>query len=145
MFAYSKNQLSEHASIILDNQISTVINRFQLSKELFHVWLQDEGTFQMKQPARELLHRLGSRRAQLISWRDMWAMVAQKGIRMYGESFSKSTDFNTWGASVLLRTQVPLIANDGDHHNSISGPRLLFFLPGLINSKKNETRKKWLL
>ncbi|XP_054280090.1 protein O-linked-mannose beta-1,2-N-acetylglucosaminyltransferase 1-like isoform X1 [Macrosteles quadrilineatus] len=72
--------------------------------------IKDEGTFQMKQPARELLHRLGSRRAQLISWRDMWAMVAQKGVRMYGESFSKSTDFNTWGASVLLRVQVPLVS-----------------------------------
>ncbi|XP_046683655.1 protein O-linked-mannose beta-1,2-N-acetylglucosaminyltransferase 1-like [Homalodisca vitripennis] len=72
--------------------------------------IKDEGTFQMKQPARELLHRLGSRRAQLISWRDMWAMVAQKAVRMYGESFSKSTDFNTWGASVLLRAQVPLVS-----------------------------------
>uniref|UniRef100_A0A1B6FTU3 Protein O-linked-mannose beta-1,2-N-acetylglucosaminyltransferase n=1 Tax=Cuerna arida TaxID=1464854 RepID=A0A1B6FTU3_9HEMI len=72
--------------------------------------IKDEGTFQMKQPARELLHRLGSRRAQLISWRDMWAMVSQKAVRMYGESFSKSTDFNTWGASVLLRAQVPLVS-----------------------------------
>lgn len=74
---------------------------------------QDEGTFQMKQPARELLQRLGSRRAQLISWRDMWAMVTQKAMRMYGESFSKSSDFNTWGASVLLRIQVPLVPVEG--------------------------------
>lgn len=71
--------------------------------------IKDEGTFQMKQPARDLLRRLGSRRAQVISWRDMWAMVTQKGSKMFGESYSKSTDFNTWGASVLLRAEVPLV------------------------------------
>uniref|UniRef100_A0A1B6DHI8 Protein O-linked-mannose beta-1,2-N-acetylglucosaminyltransferase n=2 Tax=Clastoptera arizonana TaxID=38151 RepID=A0A1B6DHI8_9HEMI len=71
--------------------------------------IKDEGTFQMKQPARDLLHRLGSHRAQMISWRDMWAMVTQKGAKMYGESYSKSKDFNTWGASVLLRVDVPLV------------------------------------
>lgn len=67
----------------------------------------------MKQPARDLLHRLGSRRAQMISWRDMWAMVTQKGAKMFGESYSKSKDFNTWGASVLLRVDVPLVSVEG--------------------------------
>jgi beta-1,2-N-acetylglucosaminyltransferase len=74
---------------------------------------QDEGTFQMKQPARDLLKRLGSKRAQVIGWRDMWAMVTQKGAKMFGESYSKSTDFNTWGAPVVLRTEVPLIPTEG--------------------------------
>lgn len=74
--------------------------------------IKDEGTFQMKQPARDLLRRLGSRKAQVISWRDMWAMVAQKGVKMFGESYSKSTDFNTWGASVLLRVEVPLVTGE---------------------------------
>ncbi|XP_021923735.1 protein O-linked-mannose beta-1,2-N-acetylglucosaminyltransferase 1-like isoform X2 [Zootermopsis nevadensis] len=71
--------------------------------------IKDEGTFQMKQPARDLLKRLGSKRAQVIGWRDMWAMVTQKGARMFGESYSKSTDFNTWGAPAVLRTEVPLV------------------------------------
>ncbi|KAJ9595636.1 hypothetical protein L9F63_013188 [Diploptera punctata] len=71
--------------------------------------IKDEGTFQMKQPARDLLKRLGSKRAQVIGWRDMWAMVTQKGAKMFGESYSKSTEFNTWGAPVVLRTEVPLI------------------------------------
>ena len=75
--------------------------------------LQDEGTFQMKQPARDLLKRLGSKRAQVIGWRDMWAMVTQKGAKMFGESYSKSTDFNTWGAPVVLRTEVPLVPIEG--------------------------------
>ncbi|XP_066996973.1 protein O-linked-mannose beta-1,2-N-acetylglucosaminyltransferase 1 [Anabrus simplex] len=71
--------------------------------------IKDEGTFQMKQPARDLLKRLGSKRAQVIGWRDMWAMVTQKGAKMFGESYSKSTEFNTWGAPVILRTEVPLV------------------------------------
>lgn len=33
----------------------------------------------MKQPARELLKRLGSKKAHVIGWRDMWAMATQKG------------------------------------------------------------------
>ncbi|PNF43588.1 Protein O-linked-mannose beta-1,2-N-acetylglucosaminyltransferase 1, partial [Cryptotermes secundus] len=71
--------------------------------------IKDEGTFQMKQPARDLLKRLGSKRAQIIGWRDMWAMLTQKGAKMFGESYSKSTEFNTWGAPVVLRTEIPLM------------------------------------
>lgn len=71
--------------------------------------IKDEGTFQMKQPARDLLKRLGSKRAQVIGWRDMWAMVTQKGSKMFGESYSKSTEFNTWGAPVVLRSEIPLV------------------------------------
>jgi len=67
----------------------------------------------MKQPARDLLKRLGSKRAQVIGWRDMWAMVTQKGAKMFGESYSKSTEFNTWGAPVVLRTEVPLVPVEG--------------------------------
>ncbi|XP_059490734.1 protein O-linked-mannose beta-1,2-N-acetylglucosaminyltransferase 1-like [Neocloeon triangulifer] len=71
--------------------------------------IKDEGTFQMKPPARDLLKRLGSRRSQVIGWRDMWAMVSKKGGKMFGESYSKSTEFNTWGAPVVLRVEVPLV------------------------------------
>ncbi|XP_049805744.1 protein O-linked-mannose beta-1,2-N-acetylglucosaminyltransferase 1-like isoform X1 [Schistocerca nitens] len=71
--------------------------------------IKDEGTFQMKQPARDLLRRLGSKRSQVIGWRDMWAMVTQKGSKMFGESYSKSTEFNTWGAPVMLHAEIPLV------------------------------------
>jgi beta-1,2-N-acetylglucosaminyltransferase len=63
----------------------------------------------MKPAAREVLKRLGSRRSQVIGWRDMWAMVAIKGGKMFGESYAKSTEFNTWGAPVILRVEVPLV------------------------------------
>jgi hypothetical protein len=77
------------------------------------IGFQDEGTFQMKQPARDLLKRLGSKRAQVIGWRDMWAMVTQKGAKMFGEAYSKSTEFDTWGAPVVLRTEIPLVPTEG--------------------------------
>lgn len=70
--------------------------------------VKDEGTFQMKQPSRDLLRRLGSKRAQTLSWRDMWGMVTVKKGKLFGESFSKSQNFNSWGAPVLLRAEVPL-------------------------------------
>ncbi len=85
----------------------------------------------MKQPARDLLRRLlGSRRAQTLAWRDMWAIVATKRGRkkkrnalndeehddlegkVYGESFSKSPGFSMWGSSVRLWAEVPLVSSD---------------------------------
>jgi hypothetical protein len=45
----------------------------------------------------------------------MWAMVTQKGAKMFGESYSKSTEFNTWGAPVVLRTEVPLVPVEGKY------------------------------
>ncbi|XP_013781473.2 protein O-linked-mannose beta-1,2-N-acetylglucosaminyltransferase 1-like [Limulus polyphemus] len=71
--------------------------------------IKDEGTFQMKQPARDLMKRLGSKKSHGIGWRDMWAMVTQKGGKIFGESYSKSPEFNSWGAPVLLRVEVPLV------------------------------------
>ena len=41
--------------------------------------IKDEGTFHLKQAARDMLKRLGSKRSQQIGWRDMWAFVTIKG------------------------------------------------------------------
>ena len=78
--------------------------------------IKDEGTFQMKQPARDLLKKLGSTKGQTIAWRDMWAMVCRKGGSSseqksinYGETYSKSPEFNSWGAPVYLKAEVPLV------------------------------------
>lgn len=32
---------------------------------------------------------------------------------MYGESYSKSPEFNAWGAPVLLQANVPLVPMEG--------------------------------
>ena len=78
--------------------------------------VKDEGTFHLKQAARDLLERLGSTRSHQISWRDMWAFVTLKGSNSMkeksqtalGESLSKSPDFSSWGQIVRLRAEVPL-------------------------------------
>lgn len=71
--------------------------------------IKDEGTFQMKPAARDLLKRLGSKRAAHLNWRDMWAMVTVKGGKLLGEVYSKSPEFNSWGAPVVLKVDLPLV------------------------------------
>lgn len=76
--------------------------------------IKDEGTFYMKQQAKDLLHKLGSTKSHLIGWRDMWAMICQKGTanlssKNYGEAYSKSPEFNYWGAPVSLKSSIPLV------------------------------------
>lgn len=74
---------------------------------------KDEGTFQLKGGGREALKRLGSTHAQDLAWRDMWALVASKGGRVYQEQVSRSPDFNTWATPVMLRAEVPLVPMEG--------------------------------
>ena len=77
--------------------------------------LQDEGTFQMKTTARDVLKRLGSSKANDLNWRDMWAFVTIKGGHVFGEQVAKSPDFNSWGNPILLRAEVPLVPVQGEH------------------------------
>ena len=42
---------------------------------------KDEGSFQLKQQARDLLMLLGSDKIASLGWRDMWAMITIKGGR----------------------------------------------------------------
>lgn len=34
--------------------------------------------------------------------------------KLYGENYSKSPEFNSWGAPVLLRVEVPLVPVEGN-------------------------------
>lgn len=68
----------------------------------------------MKRHARELLKKLGSQKSDILGWRDIWAMVTKKGNRPFGESFSKSSGFNSWGSPVLLKVEVPLVLLEGN-------------------------------
>lgn len=43
--------------------------------------VQDEGTFHLKDAAKNLLKGLGSQVAATLSWRDMWTLVVKKGGR----------------------------------------------------------------
>lgn len=80
--------------------------------------IKDEGTFQMKQAARELLRRLGSERSSTIGWRDMWTLVVRKGDgKSLGEAYAKSPEFNSWAAPVLLQATVALVPTEQSECN----------------------------
>ncbi|XP_017291285.1 protein O-linked-mannose beta-1,2-N-acetylglucosaminyltransferase 1 isoform X2 [Kryptolebias marmoratus] len=72
--------------------------------------IKDEGTFHLKDAARNLLKTLGSQASLSLSWRDMWTLVVKKGGQVYGERHSKSPALSSWGDPVLLKTEVQLTA-----------------------------------
>lgn len=43
------------------------------------VCFQDEGSFHLKDTAKNVLKSLGSQVAPFLSWRDMWTFVGKKG------------------------------------------------------------------
>ncbi|XP_047230715.1 protein O-linked-mannose beta-1,2-N-acetylglucosaminyltransferase 1 [Girardinichthys multiradiatus] len=72
--------------------------------------IKDEGTFHLKDAAKNLLKSLGSQASLNLSWRDMWTLVVKKGGPVCGEKHSKSPALSTWGDPVLLKTEVQLTA-----------------------------------
>ncbi|XP_067315943.1 protein O-linked-mannose beta-1,2-N-acetylglucosaminyltransferase 1 [Pseudorasbora parva] len=74
--------------------------------------VKDEGTFHLKDAAKNLLKGLGSQVAVTLGWRDMWTLVVKKGGQVYGEKHSKSPALSTWGDPVLLKTEVQLTASE---------------------------------
>uniref|UniRef100_A0A672ZUS0 Protein O-linked-mannose beta-1,2-N-acetylglucosaminyltransferase n=1 Tax=Sphaeramia orbicularis TaxID=375764 RepID=A0A672ZUS0_9TELE len=68
--------------------------------------IKDEGTFHLKDAAKNLLKSLGSQVSLSLSWRDMWTLVVKKGGQVYGEKHSKSPALSTCGDPVLLKTEV---------------------------------------
>uniref|UniRef100_A0A3P8Z165 Protein O-linked-mannose beta-1,2-N-acetylglucosaminyltransferase n=1 Tax=Esox lucius TaxID=8010 RepID=A0A3P8Z165_ESOLU len=74
--------------------------------------IKDEGTFHLKESAKNLLKGLGSQAGLNLSWRDMWTLVVKKGGQVYGEKHSKSPALSTWGDPVLLKTEVQLTASE---------------------------------
>ncbi|XP_072244941.1 protein O-linked-mannose beta-1,2-N-acetylglucosaminyltransferase 1 [Leuresthes tenuis] len=74
--------------------------------------IKDEGTFHLKDAAKNLLKTLGSQVSLNLSWRDMWTLVVKKGGQVYGEKHSKSPALSTWGDPVLLKTEVQLTASE---------------------------------
>ncbi|KAM4547769.1 protein O-linked-mannose beta-1,2-N-acetylglucosaminyltransferase 1 [Odontesthes bonariensis] len=74
--------------------------------------IKDEGTFHLKDAAKNLLKTLGSQVSLNLSWRDMWTLVVKKGGQVYGEKHCKSPALSTWGDPVLLKTEVQLTASE---------------------------------
>ena len=94
--------------------------------------IKDEGTFQLKKAARDLLTRMGSRWAQKLGWRDMWSMVVQKRLyskslsgsqsssTLLGENYSKSSDFNSWASPSILQVEIDLLPESDDDCHKFS-------------------------
>ncbi|KAK2161829.1 hypothetical protein NP493_1555g00009 [Ridgeia piscesae] len=70
--------------------------------------IKDEGSFQMKPPAREVLSQLGSDQAQTLGWRDTWVMITIKGGQKQGERHGSSPDLASWGTPVVLKADIVL-------------------------------------
>ncbi|XP_076440231.1 protein O-linked-mannose beta-1,2-N-acetylglucosaminyltransferase 1-like isoform X2 [Babylonia areolata] len=70
--------------------------------------IKDEGSFQLKQQAREFLKNLGSESISKLGWRDAWAFVTKKGGGKIAEGHNRSPNLATWGDKVLLEAQIPL-------------------------------------
>ncbi|NXY39158.1 PMGT1 acetylglucosaminyltransferase, partial [Pomatorhinus ruficollis] len=75
--------------------------------------IKDEGSFHLKETAKNVLKSLGSQVAPFLSWRDMWTFVGKKGGEVYGEKHAKSPALSTWGDPVLLKTEVHLTSVEG--------------------------------
>ena len=50
----------------------------------------------MKKPARQLLKDMGSEKAELLSWRDMWAMVTVKAGKCLFPTIMKLVVVNSY-------------------------------------------------
>uniref|UniRef100_A0A6I8RNW5 Protein O-linked-mannose beta-1,2-N-acetylglucosaminyltransferase n=1 Tax=Xenopus tropicalis TaxID=8364 RepID=A0A6I8RNW5_XENTR len=71
--------------------------------------IKDEGSFHLKDTAKNLLKSLGSQIAPSLGWRDMWTFVVKKGGKIFGEKHSKSPALSTWGDPILLKTDIQLV------------------------------------
>lgn len=72
--------------------------------------IKDEGSFQLKQPAKDILMLLGSDKIANLGWRDMWAMITIKGGHKIAESLSKSPDLASWGSPLTIKADIQLAA-----------------------------------
>ena len=77
--------------------------------------IKDEGSFQLRSGARDLLSRLGSKFAGSIGWRDMWAMVTVKGSgsSSVSEGYKQSGSFTDWSSPVQISAE--MILSPGHH------------------------------
>jgi hypothetical protein len=89
------------------------------------------------------LKRLGSKRAQVIGWRDMWAMVLVKKDKVFGEAMSKSPGDNfrsekahlTFDRMIATYSLIFYTFFKKCPFNKYVDPSLAFFISYLITSR----------
>ena len=73
---------------------------------------QDEGTYQLKKTARNLMNTLGSENFKNLNFRDMWAFVVHKRGSISAEGHRKAPNFDTWGEPLTIQALVTLQSQD---------------------------------
>ena len=81
----------------------------QLSLLIFR---QDEGTYQLKKTARNLMSTLGSENFKNLNFRDTWAFVVQKRGAISAEGHRKAPDFDSWAEPLTIQALVTLQSKD---------------------------------
>lgn len=74
--------------------------------------IRDEGTYQLKKTARNLMSTLGSENFKNLNFRDMWAFVVHKRGSVSAEGHRKATNFDTWGEPLTIQALVTLQSQD---------------------------------
>lgn len=74
--------------------------------------IRDEGTYQLKKTARNLMSALGSENCINLGFRDMWAFVVQKRGPVSAEGYRKSPNVNSWAEPLTIQALVTLKSED---------------------------------
>ncbi|CAH3198689.1 unnamed protein product, partial [Porites evermanni] len=74
--------------------------------------IRDEGTYQLKKTARNLMSTLGSENFKNINFRDTWAFVVQKRGPVSAEGHRKAPNFDSWGDPLTIQALVTLQSED---------------------------------
>ncbi|XP_019858766.1 PREDICTED: protein O-linked-mannose beta-1,2-N-acetylglucosaminyltransferase 1-like [Amphimedon queenslandica] len=75
----------------------------------------DEGTFSLKDQAKDAIEKLGSRLVKSLKWRYTWGFVTIKGDRTLAEDIGRSDSLGTWGPQLNMHVNVPVFNGEGTH------------------------------
>lgn len=73
----------------------------------------DEGTYNLKKTARNLMSTLGSENFGNLNFRDTWAFVVQKRGAVSAEGHRKAPNFDSWAEPLTIQALVTLQSEDG--------------------------------
>lgn len=74
--------------------------------------IRDEGTYQLKKTARNLMSTLGSENFKNLNFRDTWAFVVHKRGAVSAEGHRKAPNFDTWAEPLTIQALVTLQSED---------------------------------
>jgi len=97
-----------------EDEAMTLFLSLVSDKRILVFAIKDEGSFQLRSSARDMLTRLGSAHARSIGWRDTWAMVTVKGeAGAVSEGYKQSNSFTDWASPVVISAEMTLSPGPG--------------------------------